>query len=76
MTIKKSKPMKFPYGIAEGTFDDLADRVMSPASRALARKRADAILQRMTLDESRKDRKVTQRAQAQPAGGGTNKTRQ
>ncbi|MGC9198943.1 MAG: XRE family transcriptional regulator [Acidobacteriaceae bacterium] len=41
-------------------YDSVADELMAKASRARAKKRADAILQRMTLDELRKDRKLTQ----------------
>src|SRR5579884_2220356 len=41
-------------------YDSIADELMTKASRARARKRANAILKRMTLDELRKDRKMTQ----------------
>ena len=51
-------------GIAVGSFDDLADATMTGASRARAKKRADSILQRMTLDQLRKDRRKTQAAVA------------
>jgi DNA-binding transcriptional regulator YiaG len=42
------------------SYDSIADELMTKASRARARKRANAILERMTLDELRKDRKMTQ----------------
>ena len=42
------------------SYDSIADELMTKASRARARKRANAILNRMTLDELRKDRKMTQ----------------
>jgi DNA-binding Xre family transcriptional regulator len=42
------------------SYDSIADQLMTKASRARARKRANAILERMTLDELRKDRKMTQ----------------
>ena len=42
------------------SYDSIADELMTKASRARARKRANAILKRMTLDELRKDRKMTQ----------------
>ena len=41
-------------------YDSIADELMSKASRARAKKRANVILKRMTLDELRKDRKMTQ----------------
>lgn len=47
-------------GIAVGSIDDLLEATMSPARRAQAQKRADAILQRMRLDQLRKDRRMTQ----------------
>ena len=47
-------------GIAVGSIDELLEATMSPARRARAQKRADAILQRMRLDELRKDRRMTQ----------------
>jgi DNA-binding Xre family transcriptional regulator len=47
-------------GLSVGSFDELANATMASASRARAKKRADAILQRMSLDALRKDRKVTQ----------------
>lgn len=42
------------------SYDSIADELMTRASRARAKKRANAILKRMTLDELRKDRKMTQ----------------
>jgi predicted XRE-type DNA-binding protein len=42
------------------SYDSIADELMTPASRTRAKKRANAILKRMTLDELRKDRKMTQ----------------
>jgi DNA-binding Xre family transcriptional regulator len=42
------------------SYDNIADELMTKASRVRAKKRADAILKRMTLDELRKDRKMTQ----------------
>ena len=42
------------------SYDSIANELMTPASRARAKKRANAILKRMTLDELRKDRKMTQ----------------
>jgi predicted XRE-type DNA-binding protein len=42
------------------SYDSIADELMSKASRSRAKKRANAILERMTLDELRKDRKMTQ----------------
>jgi DNA-binding Xre family transcriptional regulator len=42
------------------SYDSIADELMTKASRARAKKRANAILNRMTLDELRKDRKMTQ----------------
>jgi len=42
------------------SYDSIANELMTPASRARARKRANAILKRMTLDELRRDRKMTQ----------------
>ena len=42
------------------SYDSIADELMSKASRARAKKRANAILHRMTLDELRRDRKMTQ----------------
>jgi DNA-binding Xre family transcriptional regulator len=42
------------------SYDSIADELMTKASRIRAKKRADAILKRMTLDELRKDRKMTQ----------------
>jgi transposase len=49
-------------GLAVGTVDDLLKQHMSPQRIARAQKRTDAILQRMTLDELRRDRKITQTA--------------
>jgi len=40
--------------------DSIADKLMTKASRIRAKKRADAFLKRMTLDQLRKDRKMTQ----------------
>jgi DNA-binding Xre family transcriptional regulator len=40
--------------------DSIADELMTKASRVRAKKRADAILKRMSLDQLRKDRKMTQ----------------
>jgi len=42
------------------SYDSIADELMTRASRVRAKKRANAILKRMTLDELRRDRKVTQ----------------
>jgi len=42
------------------SYDSIANELMTPASRGRAKKRANAILKRMTLDELRKDRKMTQ----------------
>jgi DNA-binding Xre family transcriptional regulator len=42
------------------SYDSIANDLMTPASRARAKKRANAILKRMTLNELRKDRKMTQ----------------
>jgi DNA-binding Xre family transcriptional regulator len=42
------------------SYDTIADELITKASRARAKKRANAILKRMTLDELRKDRKMTQ----------------
>ena len=42
------------------SYDSIADELMTKASRTRAKKRANAILERMTLDELRKDRKMTQ----------------
>jgi DNA-binding transcriptional regulator YiaG len=42
------------------SYDSIADRLMTKASRIRAKKRAVAILKRMTLDQLRKDRKITQ----------------
>ena len=42
------------------SYDSIADELMTKASRARAKKRANVILKRMTLDELRKDRKMTQ----------------
>jgi DNA-binding Xre family transcriptional regulator len=42
------------------SYDSIADELMTKASRARAKKRANAILKRMTLDKLRKDRKMTQ----------------
>jgi predicted XRE-type DNA-binding protein len=42
------------------SYDSIANELMTPASRARAKKRANAILKRMTLDELRRDRKMTQ----------------
>lgn len=42
------------------SYDSIADELMSKASRSRAKKHANAILKRMTLDELRKDRKMTQ----------------
>ena len=55
-----ASPSKSPNGISTGSFDELAATTMTSASIARARKRADAILQRMTLHELRRDRNVTQ----------------
>jgi hypothetical protein len=49
-------------GMAVGSFDALVEATMTSASRARAKKRADSILQRMTLDQLRKDRRKTQAA--------------
>ena len=49
-------------GIGIGSFDELADATMTPVSRARAKKRADTLLQRMTLDQLRKDCRKTQAA--------------
>jgi DNA-binding Xre family transcriptional regulator len=43
------------------SYDSIADKLMTKASRVRARKRADAILKRITLDQLRKDRKMTLR---------------
>lgn len=43
------------------SYDRIVDKLMTTASRARAKKRADAILERMTLDELRKDYKKPQR---------------
>ncbi len=56
----KQKPKAAGKGLSVGSFDELAAETMTPASRGRARKRADAILQRMSLDALRKDRKMTQ----------------
>ncbi len=42
------------------SYDSIANELMTPVSRARAKKRANTILKRMTLDELRKDRKMTQ----------------
>jgi DNA-binding Xre family transcriptional regulator len=42
------------------SYDSIADELMTKASRVRAKKRANAILKRMTLDELRKERKMTQ----------------
>jgi DNA-binding transcriptional regulator YiaG len=42
------------------SYDSIADELMTKASRDRAKKRADTILKRMTLNELRKDRKMTQ----------------
>ena len=42
------------------SYDSIADELMTKASRSRAKKRANAILKRMTLDELRKDRKMIQ----------------
>ena len=42
------------------SYDSIADELMTKTSRARAKKRANAILKRMTLDQLRKDRKMTQ----------------
>jgi predicted XRE-type DNA-binding protein len=42
------------------SYDSIADELMTKASRTRAKKRANAILERMTLDELRKDRRMTQ----------------
>ena len=47
-------------GLSVGSFDELAGATMTPASRIRAKRRADVLLARMTLDELRKNRKVTQ----------------
>ncbi len=47
------------------SYDSIADELMTKTSRVRARKRANAILERMTLDELRKDRKMTQGKVAQ-----------
>ena len=39
--------------------DSIADKLMTRASRFCAKKRANSILRSMTLDELRKDRKMT-----------------
>ena len=49
------------------SYDSIADELMTKASRARAKKRADSILKRMALDEVRKNRKMTQGKLA-PAG--------
>jgi hypothetical protein len=41
-------------------YDNIASELMTKASRARARNRANAILKRMGLDERRKVRKVSQ----------------
>jgi DNA-binding Xre family transcriptional regulator len=41
-------------------YDSIADELMTKASRVRVKKRADAILKRMSLDQLRKDRKMTQ----------------
>jgi hypothetical protein len=41
------------------SYDSIANVLMSPASRARAKKRANAILKRMRLDELRHNRKTT-----------------
>ena len=56
----KPSTKKKNIGIAVGSVDELLEATMSPARRARAQKRADAILQRMRLDELRKDRRMTQ----------------
>jgi DNA-binding Xre family transcriptional regulator len=58
-------PEKQAHGIAVGTFAELAEQTMTAASRNRAKKRADAILQRMSLDELRKERKITQKEMAE-----------
>src|SRR6266571_3207698 len=42
------------------SYANIANKLMTKASRARAKKRANAILKRMALDELRKVRKVTQ----------------
>lgn len=42
------------------SYDNIASELMTKASRARAKKRANAMLKRMTLDEPRKVRKMTQ----------------
>ena len=42
------------------SYDSIADELMTKASRARAKKRANAILERMTPDELRKDGKIIQ----------------
>jgi DNA-binding Xre family transcriptional regulator len=41
-------------------YDSIADELMTKASRVRVKKRADAILKRMSLVQLRKDRKMTQ----------------
>ena len=41
------------------SYDSIADKLMTKTSRARAKKRANAILERMTPDEPRRDRKKT-----------------
>ncbi len=42
------------------SYDSIADDLMAKASRTRAKERANAILERMTLDELRNDGKMTQ----------------
>ena len=42
------------------SYDSIADKLMTKASRARAKRRANAILKRMMVDELRRDRKMTQ----------------
>jgi DNA-binding Xre family transcriptional regulator len=42
------------------SYDSIANELMTKASRVRAKKRANPILERMTLDELRRDRKMTQ----------------
>ena len=64
--LTKSSPGRRPEsaGLATGSFDKLAEDIMTRASRARAKKRADFLLQKMTLDQLRRDRRKTQAAVA------------
>lgn len=53
------------YGNKTLSYDNIANELMTPASRARAKKRSNTILKRMTLAELRKDRKMTQGKLAQ-----------